>query len=237
MTLAAHTTLDFPLKRKKAFPGIYLSPRHLSESRQTDMCKVHFQQQPICKCIGISEIVQLCPLFALLPENRNKTTFKPKVLTRNCQGLDLCFNGIDYVSIDVKNRESDVVPKGLDCPDVELCDEGEDSWPCDLCDCRGALKFIKAKGIEYTFDKAVRALEMEPQDKVVEEIVEEKMSSESVERYKGESGDRPESISSRVGGVGNKVSLAQKMMEKRERRTAGQRARSGLAESISASME
>ena len=169
-----------------------------------DMCKVLFQHQPICSCIGISGLVELCAVFRSLPENKDKTAFRSKVLTPHCQGLNVCFDGVDYVSVDVEGGDSDVVPKGLDCPHVEISDEGDDTEPCDLCDSEAALRFLKAKGIEYTFDRAGR---------------------ERRTPVAGEAGEEKE------------FSRAREMMEKREGRAAGRRARSGLAQSTSASTE
>ena len=199
------------------------------------MCKVHFQQHPRCYCIGISALVEICAVFPCLPENKGKTTFRPKVLTSHCRGLNVCFNGIDYVSADVEGGESDFVPKGLNCPHVEIRDEGDDPWPCDLCDSKAALKFLKAKGIEYTFDKAAREREM--QEEAAEEAEGEQAAAKGVERSKGKSADRPGSSSRGVEGAGKEFSRAREMIKKRESRGAGRRARSGLAQSTSASTE
>ena len=168
------------------------------------MCKVFFQQQPICSCIGISGIVELCAVFRSLPENKDKTTFRSKVLTSHCQRLNVCFDGVDYVSVDVEGGDSDVVPKGLDCPHAEISDQGDDAGPCNLCDSEAALKFLKAKGIEHTFDRAARERGMQ---------------------VAGKDGEEKE------------FSRVREMMEKREGRAAGKRARSGLAQSTSASTE
>ena len=206
-----------------------------SRLSKKDMCKVHYQQHPRCYCIGISAEVEICAVFLCLPENKDKTTFRPKVVTSHCQGLDVCFNGVDYVSDDVEGGESEFVPKGLDCPHIEIGDEGDDPWPCALCDNEAALKFLKAKGIEYTFDKAAREREM--QEEAAEEAEEEKTAAKGVERSKGKSAARPESSSSAVEGAGKEFSRAREMIEKRRSRAAGRRARSGLAQSTSASME
>ena len=199
------------------------------------MCKVNYQQHPRCYCIGISAVVEICAVFPCLPENKGKTTFRPKVLTPHCQGLNVCFNGVDYVSVDIGGGDGDCVPKGLDCPHVEISDEGDDPWPCDLCDSEAALKFLKAKGIEYTFDKEGR--ERERQDEAAEEAEGGKAAAKGVEMSKGKSAAKPESTSSGVEGTGKEYSRAREMIELRQSRTAGRRARSGLAQSTSASTE
>ena len=216
-------------------PIVESFPRRSSRLSRKDMCKVHYQQLPRCYCIGISAKVEICAVFPCLPENKDKTTFRPKVITSHCQGLDVCFNGVDYVSDDVEGGESDFVPKGLDCPHVEIGDEGDDPWPCALCDNEAALKFLKAKGIEYTFDKAAREREM--QEEAAEGAEGEKAAAKGVERSKGKSAARPGSISSAVEGAGKEFNRAREMIKKRESRAAGRRARSGLAQSTSASTE
>ena len=199
------------------------------------MCKVHYRQHPRCDCIGVSAKIQICAVFPCLPEHKGKTTFRSKVVTSHCQGLNVCFNGVDYVSVDVEGGESDIVPKGLHCPHVEIGELGGDPWLCDLCDNEAALKFLKAKGIEYTFNKAAHEPEM--QEEAAEGAEEEKAAAKGVEGSKGKSVARPESSSSGVEGAGKEFSRAREMMEKRESRAAGRRARSGLAQSTSASME
>ena len=199
------------------------------------MCRVHYQQHPVCYCVGISGYVGLCTLFRSLPENKGKGTFRTKILTSHCKGLNVCFNGVDYVSDDIEGGDGDLVPKGLDCPDVDIQDEGDDPGPCELCENEAALKFLKAKGIEYTFDEA--AGEGGIQGKAAEQGEGEKAAGEAVEESKGKSADRPEGSPSGVEGAGQEYNPAQKMMEWRKNRAAGIRARSRLAQSTSASTE
>ena len=198
------------------------------------MCKVYYQQNPVCSCVVISAVVELCAVFYCLPENKGKTAFRPKILTAHCHGLNLCFNGVDYVSADVEGGEADFAPKGLDCPHVEVSDAGvedEEPWSCDLCDSEAALKFLKAKGIKHTFDKAAREREK------AAEQGEEEAAAKAVGKSKGKAADRAEGSSSGVEGAGKEFSRAQEMMEKRVSRATGKKARSGLAQSTSASAE
>lgn len=138
------------------------------------MCITYFSQQPICDCIYSSAVVRLCSLFTGLPENRDKTFFSPKLVTSRCQGLSLYFNGVNYVSVDIEGY--DMVPNGLDCPEVELVEEVGEPGRCPLCDSQAVSKFLKAKGIECT-PKAAH----DPQGKAAEK---------SVERSVGESADK-----------------------------------------------
>ena len=216
-------------------PNCRQFPQRVVQAIEENMCKVNYQQNPLCYCIGISAVVEFCAVFPHLPENKSKTTFRPKVVTPHCQGLNVCFNGIDYVSVDVGGGDSNLVPKGLNCPDVESIDEGDDPWPCDLCDSEAVLKFLKAKGIEYTFDKAER--ERERQDEAAAAAEEEKAAAKGVERSKGKSAARPQSSSSEVEGTGKEYSRARDIIEMRQSRAGGRRARSGLAQSTSASTE
>ena len=212
-----------------------VSPTGRPGPQRKNMCKVHYRQHPLCSCIGISPVVEICAVFHCLPENKGKTTFRPKVLTPHCRGLNVCFNGVDYVSADVEGGEADFTPKGLDCPHVEVSDEGDeddDARPCDLCDGEAVLKFLKAKGIKLTFDKAARERE-----KAAEQGEEEEAAAKAVGNSKGKSADRSEGSSSGVEGAGKDFSRAQEMMEKRVSRATGKRARSGLAQSMSASTE
>ena len=196
------------------------------------MCRVHYQQHPVCYCVGISGVVGLCTLFRHLPENKGKRSFRSKVLTSHCKGLNVCFNGVDYVSDDVEGGDGDLMPKGLDCPDLDLSDEGDDPGPCALCDNEEVLKFLKAKGIEYSFDE-----EAGEGGKAAEQGEGEKAAGEAGEESKGKSADRAEGSPSGVEGAGQEWGPAQKMMEWRKNRAAGRRARSGLAQSMSASKE
>ena len=171
------------------------------------MCKIQFYQHPICNCISISGTVRLCPLFTTLPENKNKTSFRRKILTPHCQHLDLLFNGVDYVSVDIEGHNGDVVPKGLYCPDIDQCNEGEEIRPCGLCDSEGALKYLRVRGIQYTFDKAARMGKM--QGEAAQE------QGEFMESSGGESAEKSGSSSSG-----------------RENKAAGKTARSGSSKCL-----
>lgn len=99
------------------------------------------------------------------------------------------------------------------------------------------LKFFKAKRIECTnvADEAVQ----DSRDREAEggaEVVGDKAAGKSVEGSVGESADRRVGRSSGKGGVVDGANGAQEMIERARGRPAGKRARSGLAESTSASM-
>lgn len=55
----------------------------------------------------------------------------------------------------------DIVPNGLDCPEVELREDGAPPGQCPLCNSEGAKKYFNAKSIRYTStpDKAARDLQ------------------------------------------------------------------------------
>lgn len=199
------------------------------------MCIVYYAQQPVCDCIYVSGTVVLCSLFPGLAENRNRTAFSPKLLTGHCQDLDLFFNGVDYMSVDIKHY--DIVPNGLDCPELESCEATGETGRCPLCDSRGVLKFLKAKGIEYTSVRVKAAHDL--RDRAVEGVAEgagEKAAGKSVERSVGESADRPVGSSREKGGVVDKANRARRMVERGRKALRGKRAKTGLAESTLASM-
>ena len=208
------------------------------------MCKVHYREQPLCQCIYVSGTVELCTRFTSLPENRNKTTFRPKLLTQHCRDLDLLFNGIDFESVDVPSSNHKVAPRGLDCRDIDFWKVLDVVEKCSLCDSQGTLQFLKVKGIEYDFGRVACA--SETQDGAAEEGAEaaeegaedakEKAAGKSVEGSEGESMYRLKSGSSENGGVGSKASRALDMVDSKGDEAARKRARSGLAESASASM-
>lgn len=149
----------------------------------------------------------LCSLFSGLPENRDKTSFNPKLLTAHYQSLDLFFNGVNYMSVDLKY---DIVPNGLDCPEIEQYEEKGTLGQCPLCDSQGALKFLKARGFEYTpvADKAARDL----RDKAAEggaEDAREEVAGKSVERSVDKWADSPvgsstEKEESLIGQIGHR---------------------------------
>ena len=195
------------------------------------MCIAYFSQQPLCDCIYSSEVVRLCSLFTGLRENRDKTSFSPKLVTSRCQSLNLYFNGVNYVSVDVEDY--DLLPNGLDCPEVELVEEVGKPGRCPLCDSQGVSKFLKAKGIECT-PKAAH----DPQDKAGEEVAEdagEKAAEKSVERSVGEPGDRLAGMSIGKRGIVDGASRAQEMLERARTGLPSKGARSGPTESTSAS--
>ena len=200
------------------------------------MCGVRFYQQPICRCIYISGDVTLCSLFQAVPANKNKTTtFNPKLLTAHYEGLDLFFNGTDYVSDDIKSI--DVAPTGLDCPEIDLREEKCLAGPCVLCDCSGALKYLKVKGIKYKPAFSEEKGNELPSEVIVEGVAEgageDDAKGESVRGSEGESEARCEGgSSSEKGGDRSKPSFAREVIERRQNRATGKR----LAETLIASM-
>ena len=216
-------------------PCSSISEAAASSRPSKTMCKAYYRQQPVCDCIYVTGVVTLCPLFSDLPEYKNKTSFSPKLITEHCQGLDLFFNGVNYVSVDVEN--SDIVPNGLHCPELDSCDETGDYGGCVLCDSVGVLKFLKVKGVEYTSvaDEAARDLRDKPAEAGAEDA-REKAVGKSVESSLGESADRPAGSSIEKGGVMYEGNQVRKMVERGGNRPAGKRAGSKLVESASASM-
>ena len=201
------------------------------------MCKVHYREQPHCYCIYVPGTVELCTQFTSLPENSNKTTFRPKLLTQHCPDLNLLFNGIDFEGVDVPSSNHKIAPSGLDCRKIDPWKIPDVVGKCSLCDTEGTLQYLRVKGIEYAFGRVARAREM--QDGAAEEGAEdakEKAAGKSVEGSEGDSMYRLESGSSEKGGVGSKASRALDMVDSKGNRAARKRARSGLAESTSASM-
>ena len=110
------------------------------------MCRVFHSYQPVCRCIKVDADVVLCSLYTGLPKNRNKLKFNGKLITGHSKGLDLLFNGINYISAE---KAFDLVPKELDCEEIELLESPSKREPCPLCDKPEVLKFLTAKGIEY----------------------------------------------------------------------------------------
>lgn len=194
------------------------------------MCIVYYARQPVCDCVYVSGTIVLCSLFTGLAENRKRTAFSPKLLTGHCQDLDLFFNGVDYMSVDMKHY--DIVPNGLDCPELETCEATGETGRCPLCDSRGVLKFLKAKGIEYTSVRVKAAHDL--RDRAAEGGAED--AGKSVERSVGESADRPVGSSREKGRVVDKANRVRKMVERGRKALEGKRARTGLAESTLASM-
>ena len=134
------------------------------------------------------------------------------------------------MSIDV---DAFVAPKGLDCPDIDACNARDNGRSCDLCDSESALKFLRAKGVRYAFDKAAaRALELH--DGLAKKDASEEAAGKSGEGSKGGPAHRPESDSSGAGEVRSRPSRAQRMIERGESLALGKRAKSGLAKSASA---
>ena len=87
-----------------------------------------------------------CSLYSAIPENKDKLKSKPKLFTGHSKGLDHLFNGVDYISAD---QTLDLEPKGLDCEEIHYLEKLAKRGECPLCDNPEALKFLKAKGIEY----------------------------------------------------------------------------------------
>ena len=176
-----------------------------------------------------SAVVRLCSLFTGTP---TKTTFSPKLVTAHRQGLNLCFNGVNYISFDVEG--CDLVPDGLDCSVLELEEVTEEPGECPLCDSPEVLKFLKAKRIEYTPEASEKLRDQAGEGPV--EDAGEKAKGKAVERSGGESAHRPVGKSTGKGGGVDNMNRAREILERARSALAGKRARSGLAESTSASM-
>ena len=110
------------------------------------MCQTFHSYQPVCRCIKVEAVVVICAVYSDLPKNKDKLKFNPKLVTAHSKGLDVLFNGVNYMSAD---QASDVAPEGLDCDEIEWCESPSKRGPCPLCDNPEVLKFLKAKGIEY----------------------------------------------------------------------------------------
>ena len=190
------------------------------------MCWACVYQYPVCDCIYVSDAVIRCSLFLLhADKTKDKTVFRPKLITARCQGLNLFFNGVDYVSIESEN-EGIIVPTGLDCPDVELHemeeDEEEVRW-CALCDSETAIRFIRLR-VEYTFDKAALARLLE-EEAVRPSAADAKAQAagKGVESPAAESADTSGSSSTQKGRT-REPSLLQYMVANRMLRAAEERA-------------
>ncbi len=183
----------------------------------------------------MSGIVDPCPLFIDLSEDKHKNTVKPKLVTVRCQGLDLFFNGINYVSLDVVNNN--IVPNGLDYSEVNIYEEV--ARLCPLCGSKGALKYLKVKVVEHKpfRGKAAPHLQNEGAERGTEDIKEsdgeEVLIGMSVKRH--ELADRLGSLSTDKGKVENEPSHASEKMRRKKERVVDKWVRGGLAESTSAS--
>lgn len=178
------------------------------------MCIAYFCQQPGCDCIYASGVVEVCPVFSRHPDNGGAGTFSPKLLTSRCRGLDLLFNGVNFLSVDVEGY--DVVPDGLDCPDVECVELVGEAGQCPLCDSRGALKFLKAKGIEYgcVAGGAACGSRKEAGGEVAEDAG-EKLGAECGDRSVGERVDESAGSAAGRGEAVKKASLVREVVERR----------------------
>ena len=157
-----------------------------------------------------------------MPPKNNTTTFRRKLDTRHCQGMELLFDGADYVSYDVES--SKIVPNGLDCSELEH-QEMSGTARCPLCDSEEALRFLKAKGIVYEPD--YQKVADDPHDAGAggaAEDTKEKAKGKGVAGSERKSVDRPQGSSTDEGEV--------RHMAKKDKAV---NARSGLAESTSAS--
>ncbi|KAM0803381.1 hypothetical protein BDR22DRAFT_819092 [Usnea florida] len=112
------------------------------------MCRIFYSRQPVCRCIKVEPGVLFCSLYSGIPENKDKLKSRPKLVTGHSKGLDHLFNGVNYVSAD---QTLDLEPKGLECEEIHYLEilSKRKRGPCPLCDNPEALKFLKAKGIEY----------------------------------------------------------------------------------------
>lgn len=200
------------------------------------MCIAYFCQQPGCDCIYASGVVEVCPLFGRHPDNEGTTYFNPKLLTGRCTGLDLLFNGVNYRSVDVEGY--DMLPNGLDCPDVECTELAGEAGQCPLCDSPEALKFLKVKGVEHesVAGGAARDRQKEAAAEVTEEA-REKARGESGDRSVGESADRPIEGATGKGEPVKKANLMREVVERMllANRLRGKNTTAGRAESQAAS--
>ena len=129
------------------------------------------------------------------------------------------------------------MPSGLECEDVRLCRELGPPGLCPLCGKAEAVRFLRLKGVEF-LDVAGEATRG-PQDKEAERVAEGaggKAAGKSGEGSVGESADKAVGTSSGKGGPVDKANRAQDTVEGARRRPRVERAKSGLAESTSASM-
>ena len=195
------------------------------------MCHTFHSYQPVCHCIKVEANVILCSLYSGLPANKDKMKFNAKLITGHSRGLDLLFNGVNYMSAE---KVYDLAPNGLDCPEIAPHDEASKHEPCPLCDSPGVLKFLKAKGIEYDpvadialIDRQAEAAEGSAED------TNESSRGRPLKVSRGESLDKLAGSSTEMEGVEDSASQARKREGQREE---GESSGSGLRESKSASM-
>lgn len=202
------------------------------------MCISYYHKQPKCDCTYATGTVETCALFKSLPKNRNRVSFRPKLVTSHCRDLNILFNGVDYVSVDVENDE-EVVPNGLECEDLRLCRESKPPGLCPLCDEAEVVRFLTLKGVEFLFPGVADEVTRDAQKEEGEGVAEGaggKAAGKSGEGSVGESADEVVGTSSGKEGPVATANRAQEMVEGKRRRPGVERRRSGLAESTSASM-
>lgn len=131
------------------------------------------------------------------------------------------------MSTDVQNGK-DVAPIGLDCPDLEPCEQEDVTRACNLCECGDALRFLKVKGVEWKREgwEEAGGGGSSAGDK----------GGEDVEMADGEVVDGTAGSSSGEVGRGEKPSRASEMVGRMDNRAGGKSAKSGLAEPTEISM-
>ena len=229
--LAAHVKKESRLSCPSHAAGFFF-PR--GPSKKQTMCVSYYYEQPRCTCIHVLGLVRLCSVFSGLPSNRTKETFNPKLITTRCQGLDLFFDGVNFVSGDV-GAKGDIAPNGMDCPELQHCEEKGPVKPCPLCDSPDVIKFLKVKGIE--FESLTGGAAHDGRDSAAGRFVENagEEAGKSVGEFAGESVDGPVDSLAEDGDVVDKGKGAQEKVGTGEVEPKGKRARSRLANQIPAS--
>ena len=135
------------------------------------MCRTSYKWYSKCRCFYIGEHPVCCSNFASThPESLGRRPFKPKLLTRTRQGLDMDFNGISFMSADVDNQRA---PKGLTCPDIIAYVQAEPAAEgCPLCESPQALAAVQTKkgGGQRILAKSTGTSEWKPMQKPVREM-------------------------------------------------------------------
>ena len=160
------------------------------------MCQTFHSYQPVCRCIKVEAVVALCSLYSGLPKNKDKLKFNAKLVTGHSKGLDVLFNGVNYMSAD---QASDVAPEGLDCDEIEWCESPSKRGPCPLCDNPEVLKFLKAKGIEY--DPVATIALSDPQDEAAEGSAKDTGESSRGRPLKASRGESPDKLAGSSDGM------------------------------------
>ena len=134
------------------------------------MCRTSYIWYEKCRCICIGAHPVCCSNFASShPESLDRRTFKPKLLTRTRNGLDMDFNGMSFMSTDVDNQRA---PRGLTCPDIIAFVQVEPAAEsCPLCESPHVLAVVRKMQAEGQCDlaKSKRPSEWKPMPKPVSE--------------------------------------------------------------------